>query len=271
MRFSTFVLFASSFASSLAAPAVSLVRFLESFPSYTLQPENVRSVDTLTSGSSDVITYLTRLHDVGAQIKTSTSTPDTHAAVTHIDNVVGTLIPSGLLDGLSGGLLGGLLGGGLLEGGLGDLLGGNGRLLGGLLPGDLLGGLLGSSDGGLLGGVLGDGGLLGGLLGGGSGGLLGGLLGGGGGGLLGGLLGGGNGGLLVSITGLLDLFPGLSSSCGTDLLGELLEIVQGLVASLNVILPDAQQCGCGQNQALKANVAAMIKANEDKLGPLNAH
>ncbi|KAJ7017192.1 hypothetical protein C8F04DRAFT_1406131 [Mycena alexandri] len=117
----------------------------------------------------------------------------------HIDNVFGTLIPSGLLDGLLGRILGGLL-----EGGLGDLLGrlgGNGGLLGGLLLSDLLGGLLGLGWWSL------------------------GLLGGGNGGLLGGLLGGGNGGLLVSITGLLNFFPGLSSSCGTDL-GELLEIIQ---------------------------------------------
>lgn len=158
--------------------------------------------------------------------------------------------------------MGGLLGGG---GGLGQILNGNGGILSGLLSGDLLGDLLGGSGGGLLNGLLG-GDLLGGLLN----GLLGGLL--GDGGLLGGLLGGGDGsGLLVSISGLLDLFPGLGASCGTDLVSELLDVVQSLVGSLNDILPDAQQCACGQSQTLKAEVAALIKANKDQLAPIPTH
>ncbi|KAJ7256827.1 hypothetical protein B0H12DRAFT_485247 [Mycena haematopus] len=257
MRFSTFVLFASTFASALSAPA----------------PRNDSSsyIDSLVSQTSVVIVRLTRLNGLGARIIANysiRSTPGIDAAMDLIDDIVDRLIPVRSDDLLSG-LLDDFLGGG---GGLGQILNGNGVLLSGLFSDDLLGSLLGSDGllGSLLGGLLGgDGGLLGGLLGGDGGGLLGGLLGGrdGDGGLLGGLLGRRDGGLAESVAGMLDLFPALNSSCGTDIVSELLEAVQGLVETLTGLLPDAQQCACGGSRTLKANVAALIKANIDQLVP----
>ncbi|KAJ6583984.1 hypothetical protein DFH09DRAFT_1434009 [Mycena vulgaris] len=251
MRFSTFVLFASFLAPSLASPAPSTA-----------------PVDSLVNKTANVVSHLTRLNALGTQISANSSSSSSAVnavAVHHINRVVSSLVnvqSGGLLDGLLGGLLGG--------GGLGQLLSGDGSILSGLLPGDLIGGLLGGDGGGILGGLLG-GNLLGGLLNGLLGGLLGGLLSGDGGGLLGGLLGGGNGGLLVSITGLLNIFPGLGSLCGTDLVGELFDIVQGLVGELTSLLPDAQQCDCGQDQVLRANVAALIKANKAQLAPIRIY
>ncbi|KAJ6585397.1 hypothetical protein B0H19DRAFT_1059628 [Mycena capillaripes] len=244
MRFSTFVLFASTFASSLAAPALQTTA--------APQPQTTASVDSLVSQSSVVLMHLTRLNAIGARIaaNSSTSAPEINAAIYHINRVVAKLVPV-QSDGLLDGLLGRLLGGGC---GLGEILSGNGGILSGLLSGDLIGGLLGSD--GLLGGLIE--GLLRNVLG-------------GDGGLLGGLLGGGDGGLLSSITGLLNLFPGLDVSCGTDLVGELLEVVQSLVGTLTGILPDAQQCACGENRVLKANVASLIKANKDQLAPIRIH
>ncbi|KAF8215003.1 hypothetical protein K438DRAFT_768026 [Mycena galopus ATCC 62051] len=256
MRFSTFALFASTFTSSLAAPPP--------------QTDPSVAVDSLVNQTSVALTQLISLNALGAQIAANASTPDMNEAIRHINNVVKALVPVH-----SDGFLDGVLGGG---GGLGDLLGGNGGILKGLLPTDLLGGLLGGlvdallgllgGNGGLLGGLLGgNGGLLGGLLG-GNGGLLGGLLGGGGGGgLLGGLLGGGGGGLLDSVTGLLNLSASLNSSCGPNLVAELLELVKELVATLNGILPGAQQCYCRDSEALGESVAALIKANMDQLAP----
>ncbi|KAJ7364948.1 hypothetical protein DFH08DRAFT_950492 [Mycena albidolilacea] len=244
MRFSTFVLFASTFASSLAAPA----------------PQNDASVDSLVSQANNTIVRLVNINSIAAQMaaKSSTSTPEIDAATRHVDNMLASLVPTHYgSDGLLGGLLGGLGG----DCGLGQLLGGNGGILDGLLSGSVLGGLLGSNN--LLGGLLG--GLVGPLLG--DGGLLGGLF---GGGLLGGILGGGNGGLAGSIAGLLDLIPGLSSSCGTDLVGQLLSEVQGLVGQLTDILPGAQQCACGHSYILKNSLAELIKANMGKLGPIHS-
>ncbi|KAJ7464790.1 hypothetical protein B0H11DRAFT_76406 [Mycena galericulata] len=248
MRFSTFALFASSLASSLAAPAPQ-----------TTTP----TAASLVSNVSTVITQLTRLNTVGAQIATTpSSAPEINGAIQHINRVVSTLVP---VEG-SGGLLGGLLGG-LGDCGLGQIMSGNGDVLSGLLSGDPLGDLLcGTNGGGILSGLLG-GDLLSGLLD----GLLGGVLGGGGGGLLGGLLGGGDGGLLASISGLLNLFPGLGSSCGTDLVSELLDIVESLVGSLTSLLTDGQNCGCGDDEVLRARVASMIKANEGQLAPIPTH
>ncbi|KAJ7845349.1 hypothetical protein B0H14DRAFT_2774330 [Mycena olivaceomarginata] len=233
MRFSTFVLFASTFASSLAAPA----------------PQNDASVDSLVSQANNTIVRLANINSIAAQMaaKSSTSTPEIDAATRHVDNMLASLVPTHYG---SGGLLGGLWGGLGGDSGLGQLLGGNGGILDREVN-NLLGGLLG----GLVGPLLGDGGLLGGLLG---------------GGLLGGILGGGNGGLAGSIAGLLDLIPGLSSSCGTDLVGQLLSEVQGLVEQLTDILPGAQQCACGHSYILKNSLAELIKANMGKLGPIHS-
>ncbi|KAJ6582793.1 hypothetical protein B0H10DRAFT_899124 [Mycena sp. CBHHK59/15] len=244
MRFSTVLLFALPLASIMAGPV----------------PAATPPVDSLVSKASTVIAHLSHLNTLGAQIVNSSSaasTPQLNAAINHINRIVDSLVPvqsGGLLDGLLGGLLAG-------GGGLGLLLGGDGDILSGLLPGDPLGDLLGGTNGG---GLLG-GDLLGGLLN----GLLGGIL--GEGGLLSGLLGGGSDGLLVSISDLLELFPDVGSSCGTDLVGELLSVVKDLVGSLTDILPDAQQCACGQNQALRTGVASLIKASKDQLAPIRTH
>ncbi|KAJ7780783.1 hypothetical protein DFH07DRAFT_439771 [Mycena maculata] len=234
MRFSTVVLFTSSLASTLATPAL-------------FQPQ---TVDSLVSKASIVITHLTQLTALGTQIaKTPSSAPEIPGAVEQINSIVGTLVPveaGGLLDELLDSILGG-------GGGLGLLLGGDQSIVSGLLPGNLLGGLLDGN--GLLGGDL-----LTGLLN----GVLGGLL---GGGLLGGLLSGG--GLLVSISGLLEVFPGLGASCGTDLVSELLGVVQSLVASLTSIVPDAQGCDCEDDETLRAGVAALIKSSQNQLAPIH--
>ncbi|KAJ7617506.1 hypothetical protein DFH06DRAFT_1342921 [Mycena polygramma] len=236
MRFSTFVLFASAFASSLATPA----------------PQTTASIDSLTSQASAAVDQLTHLTDIGSRIAALPSTPTTVEAVYHMNGIVSSLVPSGLLSGLLGGL-----------GGLGGLLGGDSSIVSGLLSGDLLGSVLGGVGGNLLGGLLS--GLLGSLLGGDD--ILSGIL--SGGGLLGGILGGGGGGgLLVSITALLNLFPGLGASGGTDLVTELLDVVQGLVGTLTGILPDAQQCACGRSAVLRENVEALLEANRNQLAPI---
>ncbi|KAJ6504665.1 hypothetical protein C8R47DRAFT_1066858 [Mycena vitilis] len=242
MRFSTFVLFASAFAASLATPA----------------PQTTASIDSLTSQAAAAVDQLTHLTDIGSRIAALSSTPTTVEAVYHMNGILSSLVPTDLLSGILGGLLGS---------GLGGLLNGESGLLSGLLSSDALGGLLGGVSGNLLGGLLG--GSLGSLLGGND--VLSGILGGGGGGggLLGGILGGGGGGgLLVSVTALLNLFPGLGAAGGTDLVAELLDVVQGLVGTLTGILPDAQLCACGRSAVLRQNVEALLEANKEQLGPI---
>ncbi|KAJ7701433.1 hypothetical protein B0H17DRAFT_1128229 [Mycena rosella] len=212
MHFSTSVLFASSVTLSLVSPA----------------PQTTPSIDSLVSQTSTVMTHLTNLCTLGVQIAVnSSSVPEASAAIHHINHIVAILIAS-----QSGGLLSGSLGGSNSR--LLGILSRDGSILSGLLSGDLLGDLLcGSTSSRILSSIL-RGNLLGGLLN----GLLRGLL-SKDGGLLGELLGSsGSAGLLSSITGLLNLFPGLGSSCGIDLVGELLGVVQGLVGSLTSLLPD---------------------------------
>ncbi|KAJ6611377.1 hypothetical protein B0H10DRAFT_2224040 [Mycena sp. CBHHK59/15] len=122
------------------------------------------------------------------------------------------------------------------------------------------------SDGlldGLLGGLLAGGGGLGLLLG-GDGDILSGLL---PGDPLGDLLGGTNGGGLLGG----DLLGGLLNGLLGGILGRLLSVVKDLVGSLTDILPDAQKCACGQNQALRTGVASLIKASKDQLAPVRTH
>ncbi|KAJ7638228.1 hypothetical protein FB45DRAFT_1131644 [Roridomyces roridus] len=298
MRFATFVLFASTFASSLAVPAP--------------QPMSTVTVGDVFAKTSDVVSGLVSLRGVAAQISTNTtiSSSTANTVIQNVNLVLHHLVLATAHNqrDLIGGLLGGLLGGGgsqcgilqiasgddsLLDGllgsdPLGDLLCNGGGILSGLLGDDgLLGGLLDPNGlGGLLGGLLGGGdgsgsggGLLGGLLGGGDGGgLLGGLLGGGGdgsdggngglGGLLGGLLGGGA--LLGPIGGLLGGSSDLGSACGIPTVSLVVNILQGLVVDLNGLLSLGSQCTpCGSDSEFDALFGGLMRDNAAKLAAVS--
>ncbi|KAJ6504679.1 hypothetical protein C8R47DRAFT_1209947 [Mycena vitilis] len=112
MPFSTFVLFASAFASSLATPA----------------PQTTASIDSLNSQGAAAVDQLTHLTDIGSRIAALPSTPATVEAVYHMNGILSNLVLSGFL--------GGLLGSGIGE--LGGLLGGDSSIVSGLLSGDVL-------------------------------------------------------------------------------------------------------------------------------------
>jgi len=227
-------LFASAFAGAAAGAAVVDVR------------GTVQSADVL-AGAKDVMAKANALkaslHPIAIA---NPGNPALAATTGHVQDVLSCIAPK------QQGLLGGLLGNGVLSGVLGQCVAGE-NVIAGLLGNAPLGGILAN---GLVSEIIS--GLLGtGLKNPGHSGLDGlGLD-----GLLGSLLGLTDD-LVYAVANLLNGLDLLNSGCGCgeDLIGDVVEAVVELVASVVALLSLGEACGCGHNAGLIADVTALIGA-----------